>query len=171
MMHGSEWVDIEIWWTLGWKFRKWQFIIIMTHSRPWRVDHSIMINVTWRHFDQSAKQLIVGHTTNLIDQRRLIFLKRLYNSGNSLFNSLSSICYGSIYSPLPSTPDFQIKLHIWKSFEKMSWTDACTMISFALLFVLFIVSNFLCILVSIFWHFCVFVTVTCHVLPLGVINK
>jgi len=132
MMHGSEWVDVEIWWTLGWKFRKWQFIIIMTHSRPWRVDHSIMIKVTWRHFDESAKQLIVGHTTNLIDQRRLIFWKRLYNSGNSLFNSLSSICYGSIYSPLPSTPDFQIKLHIWKSFEKMSWTDACTMISFAL---------------------------------------
>ena len=39
------------------------FISIMTHGRSWRVDHSIMINVTWRHFDQSAKQLIVGHTT------------------------------------------------------------------------------------------------------------
>ena len=37
----------------------------MTRGRPWRVDHSIMINVTWRRFDQSAKQLIVGHTTNL----------------------------------------------------------------------------------------------------------
>jgi len=23
-----------------------------------------------------------------------------------------------IYSPLPSTHDFEIKLHIWKSFEK-----------------------------------------------------
>ena len=33
------------------------------NSQPWRVDHSIMLNVTWRHFDQSAKQLIVGHTT------------------------------------------------------------------------------------------------------------
>jgi len=26
------------------------------------VYHSIMKNVMWRHFDQSAKQLIVGHT-------------------------------------------------------------------------------------------------------------
>jgi len=39
----------------------------MTHGRLWRVDHSIMINVTWRHLDQSAKQLIVGHTTNIDD--------------------------------------------------------------------------------------------------------
>ena len=44
-----------------------------------------------------------------------------YNSGNSLSNSLSSICYGNmtslaakydICSPLPSTPDFEIKLHL-----------------------------------------------------------
>jgi len=35
----------------------------MIHGRPWRVHHSTMMNVTWRHFDQSAKQLIVGHTT------------------------------------------------------------------------------------------------------------
>ena len=41
----------------------WPFIIIMTHGRPWRVDHSIMTNVTWRRFNQSAKQLIAGHTT------------------------------------------------------------------------------------------------------------
>ena len=34
----------------------------MTHGRPWCVDHSITINVTWWRFDQSAKQLIVGHT-------------------------------------------------------------------------------------------------------------
>jgi len=31
------------------------------------VYHSIIINVTWRHLDQSAKQLIVGHTTKSID--------------------------------------------------------------------------------------------------------
>jgi len=29
------------------------------------VQHSIIMNVTWRRFDQSAKQLIVGHTTNV----------------------------------------------------------------------------------------------------------
>jgi len=41
----------------------WPCVIIMTHSWPWRVDHMIMINVTWLHFDQSAKQLIVDRTT------------------------------------------------------------------------------------------------------------
>ena len=46
------------------------FISIMTHGRSWRVDHSIMINVTWRHFDQSAKQLIVGHTTKYFANKR-----------------------------------------------------------------------------------------------------
>ena len=49
----------------------WPFITIMTHGRPWRVDHSIVINVTWRRFDQSAKQLIVGHTTIKHDDPRL----------------------------------------------------------------------------------------------------
>ena len=44
-------------------FVVWPFIIIMTYGRPWCIDHIIMINVTWLHFDQSAKQLIVGHTT------------------------------------------------------------------------------------------------------------
>jgi len=29
----------------------------------WSGEHMIMLNVMWRHFDQSAKQLIVGHTT------------------------------------------------------------------------------------------------------------
>ena len=36
----------------------------------WHVQHSIMVNVTWRHFDQSAKQLaqlIVGHATNTVE--------------------------------------------------------------------------------------------------------
>jgi len=32
-------------------------------GRLWCIDHSIMINVTWCSFDQTAKQLIVGHTT------------------------------------------------------------------------------------------------------------
>jgi len=60
MMHGTE-CDTELWCTRGWKCRR------KAHGRPWRVDHSIMINVTWRHFDQSAKQLIVGHTTRLFE--------------------------------------------------------------------------------------------------------
>ena len=30
---------------------------------PWSGEHMIMLNVTWRRFDQSAKQLVVGHTT------------------------------------------------------------------------------------------------------------
>jgi len=45
----------------------WPFIIIMTHVRLWRIDRMIMINITWLHFDQSAKQLIVGHTTNFLN--------------------------------------------------------------------------------------------------------
>ena len=51
----------------------------MTYGRPWRVDHSIMINVTWRHFDQSGKQLIVGHTTNSVD-----FIDRKHRPTNVL---------------------------------------------------------------------------------------
>jgi len=63
----------------------------------------------------------------LIDQRRLLFWKRLYHSGNSLLYSLASMCYGNmtalaakydIYSPLASTSSFEIKLYIWKTFEK-----------------------------------------------------
>jgi len=63
----------------------------------------------------------------LIDQRRPLFWKHLYHSGNSLLYSLASICYGNmtalaakygIYSPLTSTSGFEIKLHIWKTFEK-----------------------------------------------------
>ena len=38
----------------------------MLNRRPWRVQHSIMTNVTWRRFDQSAKQLVVGHTTTAV---------------------------------------------------------------------------------------------------------
>ena len=41
----------------------WLVVIIMTTGWPWRVDHSIMLNITWRRFDQSAKQLVVGHAT------------------------------------------------------------------------------------------------------------
>ena len=35
----------------------------MIHGPPWHVDHSIVMNIMWRHFDQSPKQLIVCHTT------------------------------------------------------------------------------------------------------------
>ena len=45
----------------------WPFIIIMTHGRLWCIDRMIMINITWLHFDQSVKQLIVGHTTNFLN--------------------------------------------------------------------------------------------------------
>jgi len=40
----------------------------MTHGWPWRVDHMIMISVTWLHFDQSANLLVVGHTTVKYDE-------------------------------------------------------------------------------------------------------
>jgi len=40
----------------------WHFSIV-TRSWPWIVSHSIMLNVTWRRFDQSVKQLVVGQTT------------------------------------------------------------------------------------------------------------
>ena len=36
----------------------------------WSGEHMIMLNVTWRRFDQSAKQLIVGHTTNGADTNK-----------------------------------------------------------------------------------------------------
>jgi len=42
--------------------------------------YSIMINVTWRHFDQSAKQLIVGHTTNCIETTQQTCMKSTYTS-------------------------------------------------------------------------------------------
>jgi len=35
----------------------------MDDRLSWIVRHSIMLKVTWRHFDQSAKQLVVGRTT------------------------------------------------------------------------------------------------------------
>ena len=60
MMYGYDFLKSQI-------FSCWWKIIMtnghVTHGRPWRADHSIMLNVTWRRFDQSAKQLIVGHTT------------------------------------------------------------------------------------------------------------
>jgi len=40
------------------------------NRRPWRVQHSIMMNAMWQRFDQSAKQLIVGHTTKISIYRR-----------------------------------------------------------------------------------------------------
>ena len=48
-----------------------------THDRPRRVDHSIMINVTWRHFNQSAKQLIVCTSWKVV--RGLSMLKIFFN--------------------------------------------------------------------------------------------
>ena len=62
--------DIKYFWTCQttiWHFFKrqmtsWHFSIV-TRSWPWIVRHSIMLKVTWRHFDQSAKQLVVGRTT------------------------------------------------------------------------------------------------------------
>jgi len=65
-----------------------QIVIIMTHGRPWRVDHSIMLNVSWWHFDQSAKQLIVGHTP-MDDIARLV----KYFKNNSYLFILPSVAY------------------------------------------------------------------------------
>jgi len=39
--------------------------IELSDGRSWRGEHSIMLNVTWRRFDQSAKQLVVGHATKI----------------------------------------------------------------------------------------------------------
>ena len=43
----------------------WHFSIvtIVTRSWPWIVRHSVMLKVTWRLFDQPAKQLVVGRMT------------------------------------------------------------------------------------------------------------
>jgi len=41
----------------------WPCNIAVLHGRPWRVHHSIIMNVTWRRFDQSATRLAVGGTT------------------------------------------------------------------------------------------------------------
>ena len=41
----------------------------LTRSWPWIVRHSIMLKVTWRCFDQLAKQLVVGQTTMAYDWR------------------------------------------------------------------------------------------------------
>jgi len=90
-----------------------------------------------------------GRSTDTEQRPHSIFWKRLHNSGNSLLNSLSSICRGNMTSlaakcdncsPLPSTPDFEIKLHIWKSFEKtvVNW---CMHHDFIRSVTCFIVSN------------------------------
>ena len=39
--------------------------IIMSPRWLWSGEHMVMLSVTWRRFNQSAKQLIVGHTTML----------------------------------------------------------------------------------------------------------
>ena len=41
----------------------WLVVIIMTTGRPWHGNHLIMLDVTWRRFDQSVKQLVVGRAT------------------------------------------------------------------------------------------------------------
>jgi len=53
----------------------------MTHGRPWRVDHMIMINVTSLHFDQSTKQLIVGHTTICDRELKTVLFAQVYSPG------------------------------------------------------------------------------------------
>ena len=58
----------------------WPCVIIMTHSPQWRVDHSIIINVLWRCFDQSAKQLIVGHMTIYVDWHSPLFEQQFSRS-------------------------------------------------------------------------------------------
>ena len=43
-------------------------LVNVTWRHPvWSGEHMIMVSVTWRRFDQSVKQLIVGHTTVLFD--------------------------------------------------------------------------------------------------------
>jgi len=54
-----------------WRHPGWQcnvtrvtWVTLQCHPGwPWSGEHMIMLNVTWQRLDQSAKQLIVGHTT------------------------------------------------------------------------------------------------------------
>jgi len=59
----------------------------MTHGRPWNGEHSIMLNVTWRRFDQSAKQLVVGHATMKYLDVGLPTVHHLYIVSNMLVAS------------------------------------------------------------------------------------
>jgi len=49
-------------------------VTAISNHQLWHVQHSIVMNVTWLHFDQSAKQLIyiVGHMTTLLEQTMLL---------------------------------------------------------------------------------------------------
>ena len=46
---------------LQWCVVTWPCDIAISNGRPWRVHHSLMTNVTWWRFNQSAKRLAVGH--------------------------------------------------------------------------------------------------------------
>jgi len=48
---------------LQWCMAMWPCNSAMLHGQQWYVCHWIMMNVTWQCFDQSAKQLAVGHMT------------------------------------------------------------------------------------------------------------
>jgi len=43
------------------------------HGRPWCVHHSIMMNIMWQRFNQSAQQLVVGYTTSTFVKNWPIF--------------------------------------------------------------------------------------------------
>jgi len=71
----------------------WQFSIV-TRSWPWIVRHSIMLKVTWRRFDQSAKQLVVGRAIDLEIDR----VERIYSTRLKSIDSIDSL--PTVYRPI-----------------------------------------------------------------------
>jgi len=52
------------------KQRRISFLRLHLVNVTWSGEHMIMLKVTWQCFDQSAKQLIVGHTTTNTDSQQ-----------------------------------------------------------------------------------------------------
>jgi len=70
--------------------------IIMSPGWLWSGEHMIMLNVTWRRFDQSVKQLIVGHTTKEAEHRLVEYvifplLKKSISDKDQLANYLARV--------------------------------------------------------------------------------
>ena len=97
---------------LQWYTVTWLCITAMTQGRPWCIHHSIMMNVTWRHFDQSAKQLIVGHMTkgNLNQQEAKVHSKTEHSQ--------------KAYRDVISKMNIIIKCHVWRIKKRIIFQDA-----------------------------------------------
>ena len=91
----------------------------MSHGRQWRVDHSIMINVTWQHFDQSAKQLIAAPSCHIFNLGFIIFqcplttVPDLYNV--TIYMSAKCITHVSLRTLLLTLPAQYVEQVLWNS--------------------------------------------------------